>query len=444
MDILNIAEDAVKKIKNMGYIGDVVIYQHDRLLLSQRLHKIDEIIQYKECKIGIRVIVNNSQFACVSSNQFSNIAELIDKAISMAKLSPGDPYISLSDDVVYKESLLSSYDLKILDKTTLTIDQCKKIIEDMENAALSYSSKITNSEISAFSHSIVTTVLATSNGFIGSYSKSNFTSSISVIAGINDKMEVGYAFSSVCNFNSIKDPIKIGEEAASRAVSRLNPRKLQTCKMPIIIENRIAGTLLKSFAAAIRGDNIANESSFLSNSINTKVFSNDISIIDDPFMISGISSKPFDGEGIIGNKKIVVENGIINTWILDIRSANKLKLKSTGNAVRHSNASVTPGVSNFYIQNGSCSVKELMSDIKEGLYITDLFGFGVNLITGDYSQGAAGFFIENGKVSYPVNEITIASKLQYMFADMSVANDLVFFSSVNSPTVRINEMTIAG
>ena len=444
LDILNIAEDAVRKIKNMGYIGDVIIYQNDRLSLSQRLHKIDEIIQSKECRIGIRVIVNNNQFACISSNEFSNITELINKAISMAKLAPGDPYISLSDDIINEENLLSSDNLKILDKTTVTLDQCKKIIEDMENAALSYSSKVTNSEGSSFSHGITTAVLATSNGFVGSYSKSNFASSISVIASIDDKMEVGYDFSSVCNFSDIKDPVKIGKEAASRAVCRLNPKKVQTCKMPIIIENRIARTLLKDFASAIRGDNIANEASFLSNCINTKVFPDNISIVDDPLMIAGVSSRPFDGEGIVGNKKLVVENGIINTWILDIRSANRLKLRSTGNAIRHSNASVSPGVSNFYIQNGDISVEELMLDIKEGLYITDLFGFGVNLITGDYSQGAAGFFIENGKISYPVNEITIASNLQHMFAEMSVANDLVFFGSVNSPTIRINNITVAG
>ncbi|AHX05549.1 modulator of DNA gyrase family protein [Ehrlichia chaffeensis str. Liberty] len=444
LEILNVAEDAVKKIKSMGYIGDVVIYQNNRLSLSQRLHKIDEVIQSKNCKMGIRVIVNNNQFACVSSNELSNVSESIDQAVAMAKLSTGDPYISLYNDFINKEHLLTSNDLMILDKTNITVDQCKKIVEDMENAALSYDNQVVNSEGSSFSHGITDVVLATTNGFIGSYSKSNFVSSISVIAGTDDKMEVGYDFSSVCNLSRMKDPVKIGKEAALRAVKRLNPGKLQTCKVPIVIENRVAGTLLKNFASAIRGDNIANEASFLNNYINKKIFSDDVFIVDDPLMLSGLSSRPFDGEGVVGNKKLVVENGILKSWILDIRSANKLKLKTTGNAVRHSNASVSPSVSNFYIQNGILSVQELISDIKSGLYITDLFGFGVNLITGDYSQGASGFFIENGKISYPVNEITIASKLQYMFSEMSIANDLVFFSSVNSPTIRIDGITIAG
>ena len=444
LDILNIAEDAVKKIKNMGYVGDVVIYQSDKLSLSQRLHKIDEVIQSKNCKVGIRVIVNNNQFACISSNEFSDISGLINQAISMAKLSTGDPYISLYNEFVDRVNLMSGNDLMILDRTTLTIDQCKKIIEDMENAALSYDSRIINSEGSSFSNGITDVVLVTSNGFIGSYSKSNFVSSIAVIAGMDDKMEVGYDFSCVCNFNDIKNPIEIGKEAASRAINRLSPRKVQTSKMPVVIENRIASTLLGNFASAIRGDNIVNETSFLNGSINKKIFPDDIFIIDDPLMMCGLSSRPFDGEGIVGSKKFVVENGVLKSWILDIRSANKLKLESTGNAIRHPNASITPGVSNFYIQNGNVSVEELMSDIKKGLYITDLFGFGINLITGDYSQGASGFFIENGKISYPVNEITIASKLQHMFAEMSVANDLQFLGSINSPTVRINDVTIAG
>ena len=441
LDILSVADDTVNKIKNKGYIGDVIVYINNRLSLSQRLHKLDEVLQSKSCKIGIRVIVNNNQFACVSSNEFSNIEELIDRAIAMAKLAPGDPYISLHDD----SFPVQNFDhLMILDKTIITVDQCKKIVEDMENAALSYSSKITNSEGSSFSCGITDIVLATSNGFIGSYGKSNFTASISVIASMNDSMEVGYDFSSVCNFNDMKNPIEIGKEAASRAISRLNPGKIQTSRMPIVIENRVARTLLKNFANAIRGDNIANDASFLSNYIGKNVFSSNISIIDDPLMVGGLSSRPFDGEGITSSKRLVVENGMINTWILDIRSANKLHMKSTGNAIRHSNGSVTPGVSNFYIQNGTLSINELMSDIKNGLYITDLIGFGVNLITGDYSQGAAGFFIEDGKISYPVNELTIASNLQHMFAEMSIANDLMFFGSVNSPTIRINDITVAG
>ncbi|QLK58739.1 TldD/PmbA family protein [Ehrlichia ruminantium] len=441
LDIINIADDTIHKIKNKGYIGDVVVCNNSRLSLSQRLHKLDEVVQSKNCKIGIRVIVNNNQFACVSSNEFSNIEELIDRAIAIAKLSPGDPYISLYDGDFSTENF---YNLMIFDKSTITIDQCKKIVEDMENAALNYSNKITNSEGSSFSHGMTDIALATSNGFIGSYSKSNFTASVSVIASVNGNMEVGYDFSSVCNFSDMKDPIKIGKEAASRAISKLNPQKIQTSKMPVVIENRIARTLLKNFANAIRGDNIANDASFLSNHLGKNAFSSSISIIDDPLMVGGISSRPFDGEGIVGSKKLVVENGIINTWIMDIRSANKLKMKSTGNAIRHSNGSITPGVSNFYIQSGNLSVNELISDIKSGLYITDLFGFGINLITGDYSQGASGFFIEDGKISYPVNELTIASKLQHMFSEMSVANDLMFFGSVNSPTIRIDDITVAG
>ncbi|KJV66009.1 MULTISPECIES: TldD/PmbA family protein [Ehrlichia] len=444
MEILNVAEDAVKRIKSIGYIGDVVICQNNRLSLLQRLHKISEVIQSKNCTIGIRVIVNNNQFACISANEFSNISKFIGQAVAMAKLSTGDPYISLYDDFINRENLLTSHDLMILDKTNVTVDQCKKITESMENAALSYDSKVINSEGSSFSSGTTNLVLATSNGFIGTYSKSNFTSSISVIAGMGDKMEVGYDFSSVCNLDDMKDPIKMGEEAALRAINRLDPGKIQTCKMSVVVENRVASTLLKNFASAIRGDNIANEASFLSNHINKKIFPDNVFIIDDPLMVSGLSSRPFDGEGVVGNKKLVVENGILRSWILDIRSANKLNLRTTGNAIRHSNASVTPGVSNFYIQNGTLSVQELMSDIKKGLYITDLFGFGINLITGDYSQGASGFFIENGKISYPVNGITIASKLQHMFSRMSIANDLVFLGSVNSPTIRIDDVTVAG
>ncbi len=440
MDILNIAADIIKLVKKKNQSAEVSIYEINKISVSQRLSKVEQISQSKNCTVGIRAIVDKTKAAYISTNDLNNLSNTVSQVVEMAKNVPKDPYINFAVD---GGNYTSSTDLGILDNSVVTIDNLKKIAEAAENSAF-LCKEVVNSEGASASYSLVNTVLFTVSGFIGSFSKSIFANQVSVIAGGKGEMKVGYSYDVACNFHDLKSPRLIGKEAAKRAIDQLNSRSIKTGKLPVIFEKRAAKELVKSFASAINGSSIVSSSSFLRNSLNTQIFNNRINIIDNPLLPKGIESRPFDGEGIISKKNILVKNGVLQNWILDLYSAKKLNLETTGNAIRANNAAIVPAASNFYIENGNISFEELIEEVKEGVYITDLFGFGVNLINGDYSQGASGFFIENGKITYPIHEITVASNLENMFNNLVVANDLTFCGQFNSPTIKINEMMIAG
>ncbi|MGL9726106.1 MAG: TldD/PmbA family protein [Wolbachia sp.] len=440
MNILNIAADITNLIKKQNQDAEVSIYETSKTLISQRLSKIEQMSQSKNCAVGIRAIVSKSKAAYISTNDLNNLSDAVSQVVEMAKNAQEDPYINFAiDDGNYT----SFANLNISDNNIITIDNLKEIAEIAENSALAHEG-IINSEGTLSSHTLVNTVLSTVSGFIGSFSKSTFVNQISVIAGKEGEMKVGYDYDVVCNFSDLRSPESIGKEAAKRAIDQLDSCTIKTGKFPVIFEKRAAKELVKSFASAINGSNIVNNSSFLRSSLNTQIFNDRVNIIDDPLLPRGIASRPFDGEGVISRKNIFVKNGVLQNWILDLYSAKKLNLKTTGNAARASNAAVIPAASNFYFKNGNVSFKELIEEVKRGIYITDLFGFGVNLINGDYSQGASGFFIENGKITYPIHEITVASNLKDMFSKLVIADDLTFCGQFNSPTIKINEMVVAG
>ncbi|OWZ25485.1 TldD/PmbA family protein [Wolbachia endosymbiont of Wuchereria bancrofti] len=440
MNILNIAADIIKLIKKQNQDAEVAIYETNKIFVSQRLSKIEQISQSKNCTIGIRAIAGKTKAAYISTNDLNNLSDMVSKVVEMAKNAQEDPYINFAID---RDNCTYSTGLGILDNNVVTIDNLKEIVEVAENSALAHKN-IINSEGASSSHVLVNTVLSTVSGFIGSFSKSTFANQVSVVAGEGNEMKIGYDYDIACNFGDLKSPELIGKEAAKRAIDQLNSRTIKTGKFPVIFEKRAAKELVRSFASAINASSIANDSSFLRNSLNTHVFNNRINIIDDPLLPRGIESRPFDGEGIISRKNTFVKNGVLQNWILDLYSAKKLNLETTGNATRTSNAAIIPAASNFYIENGNISLKELIGEVKEGVYITDLFSFGVNLINGDYSQGASGFFIENGKITYPIHEITVASNLKDMFSNLVVADDLTFCGQFNSPTIKVSEMTVAG
>ncbi|QJC27597.1 metalloprotease PmbA [Anaplasma platys] len=442
MDILNAAEDVIKLIKGKGVEGEVVVSKQDSISVSQRLLKPEEMVQDRGVQIGVRVVVGDKKHACISSNDIEGIADLIDTAVSIADLSPEDPYFSLSEEAgSYADS---GEELMMCDDTVVDVGKMREILTTIEEEALATDSRVVNTEEVNFAKATTEVALVSTKGFYGSYKRSCFSAYISTVASENNKMEVDYSFSVKSKFSDLEDPKTLGREAANRTLKRLNARDIKTCRMPIVFENRVASSLLSNFAAAINGEAVANKTSFLSAKMGEKIFRDDICIVDDPLVIGGISSRPFDGEGIMSKRKNVVENGILKSWILDMRTAKRLSLNTTGNASRSSNASVSPKVSNFFIEPSGISVSELISDIKYGLYITDLFGFGINLTTGDYSQGAFGFIIDNGSISYPVHGVTVAGNLASMFSSMRAANDLVLLKSVNSPTLRFSEMVVSG
>jgi PmbA protein len=303
---------------------------------------------------------------------------------------------------------------------------------------------VTNSEGGGASFGRSAVTLATSEGFFGSYAGTSHSVGVSVLSGEGTGMERDYESASARHSSDLDSSADIGKRAGERAVKRLNPRRVKSQSVPVVFDPRVSAGLLGHFAGAISGASIARGVSFLKEFMGKPVFAPGITIIDDPHRIRGQRSKPFDGEGVRNQKRAIIEDGVLTTWLLDCSSAKQLGLTSTGHAARGTGGPPSPSTTNFYMEAGKLSPDELMADIREGLYLTELMGMGVNGVTGDYSRGAAGFWIENGKIAYPVSEITIASNLKEMFRNLTPANDLVFRYGTNAPTLRVEGMTIAG
>ena len=257
-------------------------------------------------------------------------------------------------------------------------------------------------------------------------------------------MERDYDYTTSRFFSDIRPAKQVGLKAAELVLKKLGARKIKTAKMPVVFDCRESGSLLRQLSSAINGAAVARKTSFLKDSMGKQIFKNDVTVIDNPLRIRGLASRPFDGEGVITKQQDIIRNGVLQSWLLDVRSANQLGLQTTGHAVRGFSGPPSPANTNFYMEAGSISPEELIADIKSGVYITETFGMGINLVTGDYSQGAAGFYIENGKLTFPVNEITIAGNLSEMFMGLTPANDLKFEYGINCPTVLIESMTVAG
>jgi PmbA protein len=287
-------------------------------------------------------------------------------------------------------------------------------------------------------------VLGTSEGFLKSYRRSGYGVSVAVIAGNGTGMERDYDFSSAVHFHDLKPAAEIGRNAGERAVRRLHPRKVSSQRVSIVYDRRIAASLIGHLAGAISGPAVARGTSFLKDMLNKQVFSPGITIIDDPHMRRGLGSRPFDAEGIRVRRMEVVAEGMLRSFLLDQSSARQLGLEPTGHAGRGTGSQPSPSPSNFYLAKGPQSPKALMADIGRGFYVTELLGMGVNGVTGDYSRGAAGFWIENGALTHPVSEVTIAGNLKDMYRNLTPADDLEFRMAMNAPTCRVEGMTIAG
>lgn len=429
-----------------SYATDAILMESASISISQRLGKPEGIERSESLAVGLRVFAKQSDGkigqANVSATDMSNnsLQELAGMAMAMARLAPADSDSTLAATELYPKAISN---LDLLDENEPTpawlLEQCT-IAEDTARGVTG----ITNSEGADASYSRNSVYLATSNGFSGNYSNSHFSISVSVLAGEGTNMERDYDFTSTRHRSDLKSPKEIGLSAANRALKRLNPRKVASCQVPVVFDPRVSKSLVSILTSSISGNAIARGSSFLKDSMNGQIFAKGISIIDDPHLLRGFASKPFDMEGVANKKIGLVEDGILRTWLLDIRTANKLKLKTTGHAARGISSPPSPSATNTHMEAGKLTPQELISDIRSGLYLTETFGMGINTITGDYSQGAAGFWIENGEIAYPVSEITIAGNLSDMFARLTPANDLTFRYSTNAPTIRVENMTVAG
>ena len=439
---LNILDDLLIKVRTKGAdAADAIHIKSQSLAVTQRLGKPEKLERSENSDIGLRVFFGKRQ-AIVSSSDSSPEAlkELIDRVISMARVVPEDPYCGLAekDQLATKIIDVDSYDPS--EPTTETLVDWANRAEDAARAIPG----ITNSEGAEAGWGKAIVSMAATNGFSKVYSGSHYSLSASVLAGEGVEMERDYDYTGAVYANDIISPEEIGRSAGNKAIKRLNPKKAQTSQVPVIYDPRVSRGIVGHLLSAINGSAIARNTSFLRDKMNKQVFENKISIYDDPHRQRGLRSQPFDGEGIANEKRKIIDNGRLTTWILDLRSARQLGLKTTGHASRGTSSPPSPSATNVYLEPSNISPSEIMSDIKNGLYITELIGMGINSLTGDYSRGAAGYWIENGEITHPVSEVTVAGNLKDMFRNLTTANDLEYRYGIDAPTLRIDGMTLAG
>ncbi|MBI05220.1 MAG: modulator protein [Pelagibacteraceae bacterium] len=434
----NLMDDALKQGADAA---DAVVFNASSVSVSCRLGKLEKLERSESNDLGLRVFVGRQQ-AIVSSTDFEEgaIKDVVARAVAMAKAAPEDPYcgIATADSLVTDPPTLQIYDAKEPRDESLIEAACSA-----EDAARSVAG-ITNTEGAETAWSKARIAIATSNGFARSYETSSHSLAASVLAGEGTSMERDYDYTSSVYHADLADPVEIGRNAGKRAVKRLNARKVETQQVPVIYDPRVSGGIVRHYAGAINGSSISRGTSFLRDEMGKKVLADGINIVDDPHRDRGLRSKPFDAEGLANSKKYLAKDGVLETWVLDLASARQLGIESTGNASRGTASPPSPGVTNLYMEAGRYSPADLISDIIRGFYVTELIGMGINMVTGDYSRGASGFWIENGEITYPVTEMTVAGNLKDMFKKLIPADDLAFRDGTDAPTLRIDGMTVAG
>jgi PmbA protein len=420
--------------------ADALAVRSVSLAVEVREGAVEESERSEGDDVGLRAFVGRRQ-AVVSTNDVNaDVAELAQRAVAMAKAAPEDPFAGLADPARLARDVP---DLDLLDPDLPTVALLEERAQRAERAGLAVKG-VTKSGGASASAGIGGMVLVTSHGFRGAYLSSGQSVSMTAIAGEGTAMERDYDYSSTLHGADLDPPEKVGRTAGERTVERLNPRKVKSKRVPVVFDRRIAGSLVSHLASAINGAAVARKTSFLKDRLGQRLFRPGIQVLDDPLRRRGLRSRPFDAEGVATRRLAVVEDGVLASWILDSATARELGFASTGHAQRGVSSTPAPGPSNLHLATGSDTPEALMADIAEGFYVTDLIGVGVNQVTGDYSRGASGFWIENGKRSYPVSEVTIAGNLIEMFQTLLPANDLEFRFGTNAPSVRVEGLTVAG
>jgi PmbA protein len=441
-DLTNLAERLVTTARRAGADqADALAVRSVSLSVDVRDGAVEESQRSEGDDLGLRVIVGHKQ-AVVSTNDLkgNGFDALAERAVAMARAAPQDRFAGLADAAQLARQLPA---LDLIDPDMPEVGVLEARAREAEAAALAVAG-VTKSGGASASAGIGGLVLVTSTGFHGATITSRHGISMTAIAGDGTGMERDYDFSSTLHASDLDGAEAIGRRAGERAVKRLNPRKVATRRVPVVFDSRISGSLVGHLASAANGSSIARKTSFLREKLGEKIFASGIDIVDDPSRRRGLRSRPFDAEGIAGRRRMLVEDGVLKTWLLDCATARELNLETTGHAQRGVSSTPSPGPSNLHLVPGDKSPDQLVADIEDGFYVTDMIGMGVNLVTGDYSRGASGFWIENGERTYAVSEVTIAGHLSDIFASLAPANDLVFRYGTNAPTLRVEGMTVAG
>jgi PmbA protein len=446
-DLREIAEDIVRRAMNGGATAaECVIREGDEFSALVRLGQVETLKESGSRSIGVRVF-RGQRAASTYSSDFSreSLERMVKSALELSKITSEDPFAGIPDGSQLGQ-LSGNLDLYHEDVYSLPGSDRIDYARRTEKAALDFDPRIKNSEGGSFDAATGHKILANSHGFVGEYRRSYCSiAAVPIAQSDNGAMQRDYWFSVARRLSKLESPEQVGRVAAERTLRRLGARKAKTSHVPVIFDPMVATSILQHIFEGVNGDSVYRGASFLAGKLGQKVAGDNVTIVDDGTMPGGFGTSPFDGEGVPTRRTVVIEKGALASYLLNTYSAKKLKLATTGNASR--GLAGTPGIGpgNYFLQPGSRSPKQVIADVKEGLYVTEFLGHGANLVTGDYSRGASGMWISGGELAYPVEEITVAGNLKEMFFNISeIANDLEFRGSVAAPTLRIDGLTVGG
>src|SRR6266702_3926952 len=446
-DLKELATDLVRRAMQGGAsAAECVVREGDEFSTVVRLGQVETLKEAGSKSIGVRVF-HGQRAASTHSSDFTHagLDRMLKSALELAKITSEDPFGGIPEASLLG-SLSGDLDLYSPDVYSLPGEERIDYARKAEKAALDYDPRIKNSEGGSFDAATGHKVLANSHGFVGEYRRSYC--SVAAVPIAQDKkgaMQRDYWYSVARNLDRLESPEHVGRVAAQRALRRLGARKVKTQQVPVIFDPLVATSILEHIFEGVNGDSVYRGASFLAGKLGQKIASENVNVIDDGTMPGGFGTAPFDGEGIPTRRTVVIENGVLKSYVLNTYTARKLGLQTTANASR--GLAGTPGIGpgNYFLQPGVKTPQEIIAAIPEGLYITEFLGHGANLVTGDYSRGASGLWISGGELAFPVEEVTVAGNLKEMFLNISeIANDLEFRGAVASPTIRIDGLTVGG
>jgi PmbA protein len=464
-DLRQLAADVLTRALKAGATdAEAVVYEGDEFATRVRLGQVETLKESGSRAAGLRVFIASGRAqrtASTSSSDFSaeSIHRLVSGAVTLARITSEDPFAGLPEAADFSSHSVPAQHLYFDDVNQQPPADRIEIARAVEAAAMAYDTRIQNSGGGDFDTSTSHKILMNSRGFIGEYRRSYCGFSAQPIAhDEHGKMQRNYWYSNARTTRLLEDPVAIGHEAARRALRRLGAKRVKTQQAPVVFAPEIARSVIGNIFDAANGDAIYRHATFFAEMLGERVAGENVTVIDDGTLVfdrvladgsiirtGGFGTSPFDGEGLPTRRTVLVENGILKSYVMNTYTARKLGLASTGNASRSLASNPGIGAGNFFLEPGTLTPEQIIGDVRQGLYVTETMGFGVNLVTGDYSQGAAGLWIENGELAYPVEEITIAGNLKEMYRNISaIGDDLVFRNASASPTIRVEGMTIAG
>ncbi|HYY70394.1 MAG TPA: TldD/PmbA family protein [Terriglobales bacterium] len=446
-DLKQLAHDVVRRaVAGGASAAEAVLHDGSEFSTVVRLGQVETLKEAGSHAMGLRVF-SGQRAASTHTSDFSadGLKQLVEGALALAKLTSEDPHAGLPEPALLG-TLSGDLQLYFEDVYSLPTEERIARARRAEAAAFAADPRIRNSEGGSFDAAQNHKVIVNSLGFAGEYKTSYCSLAAVPIAQIDDcAMQRDYWFSVARTLRKLESPEHVGRVAAERTLRRLGARKIKTVRVPVVFDPMVARSLLNTIAQAVNGDAVYRGASFLAGKLGQKVAGGNVTVVDDGTLPGGFGTSPFDDEGVPTQRTVVIESGVLKSYLLNTYTARKLGLKTTGNASR--GLAGNPGISsgNFFLQPGSRSPQQIIADVRQGIYLTEFLGFGVNLVTGDYSRGASGVWIENGELTYPVEEITVAGSLQDMLNNVSeIGNDLEFRGSTAAPTLRIDGMTVAG